>query len=164
MNPLRGGWLIFVTLLAAMVANIAHLPAGVPEWLALLRPDWLLAVAFFWSFTASERTGMVHAWLLGLAMDALLGDPLGLNGACMAGAVYVGRTLDDRLRLYSLVQITAIALAIFLVAAALRELVRVWALGTEFSPWFLAPPALTAALFPFLTLLLRALTRRFRVR
>lgn len=164
MNPLRGGWLIFVTLLAAMAAGVARLPAAAPDWAALLRPDWLLAVAFFWSFTASERTGMVHAWLLGLAMDALLGDPLGLNGACMAAAVYVGRTLHDRLRLYSLVQTTAIAFAIFAAAAALRELVRIWVLGSEFSPWFPAAPAVTAALFPFLTLLLRALARRFRVR
>ena len=164
MNPLRGGWLIFLTLLAAMVANIAHLPAAVPDALELVRPDWLLAVAFFWSFTASERTGIVHVWLLGLALDALLGDPLGLNGACLAGAVYVGRTLHDRLRLYSLVQTTAIAFVIFVAAETTRELVRVWVLGAVFSPWFLVPPAVTAVVFPFLTLLLRALTRRFPVR
>lgn len=164
MNPRRGGWLIFATLLVAMLASVVHLPAAVPDWLGYLRPDWIIAVLFYWSFAASERTGLVEAWLLGFVVDVLVGDPLGLNGACMAGAVFSGHILHERIRLYSTLQRASIALVVLLVAALVREVVRVLALGTTSSFWFLAAPGVTALLFPFLALALAALRRRYPVR
>ena len=110
MNPRRGGWLIFVTLLAAVLASVVHLPASVPDWVGHFRPDWIVAVMFYWSFAASERTGLVEAWLLGFVVDVLVGDPLGLNGACMAGAVFSGHVLHERIRLYLVLQRAGVAL------------------------------------------------------
>ena len=164
MNPRRGGWLIFATLLVAMLASVVHLPAAVPDWIGHLRPDWIIAVLFYWSFAASERTGLVEAWLLGFVVDVLVGDPLGLNGACMAGAVFSGHILHERIRLYSVVQRAGVALVVLLVAALVREVVRVLALGTTPSFWFLAGPGVTALLFPLLALALAGLRRRFPVR
>ena len=164
MNPRRGGWLIFATLLVAMLASIVHLPAAVPDWIGHLRPDWMVAVLFYWSFAASERTGLVEAWLLGFVVDVLVGDPLGLNGACMAATVFSGHILHERIRLYSALQRASVALVVLLVAALVREVVRVLALGTTPSIWFLAAPGVTALLFPPLAAALAGLRRRFPVR
>ena len=164
MNPRRGGWLIFVTLLVAMLASVVHLPAAVPDWVGHLRPDWIVAVLFYWGFAASERTGLVEAWLLGFAVDVLVGDPLGLNGACMATAVFSGHMLHERIRLYSALQRAGVAFVVLLVAALVREVTRVLALGTIPSFWFLAAPGVTALLFPLVALALAGLRRRFPVR
>lgn len=164
MSPRRGGWLIFATLLVAMLGSVVHLPAAVPDWFGYLRPDWIIAVLFYWSFAASERTGLVEAWLLGFVVDVLVGDPLGLNGACMAAAVFSGHILHERIRLYSTLQRASIAFVVLLVAALVREVVRVLALGTTPSLWFLAAPGITALLFPLLALVLAALRRRYPVR
>lgn len=147
-----------------MLASVMHLPASVPAWTGHLRPDWMIAVLFYWSFAAYERTGVVEAWLLGLVVDVLVGDPLGLNGACMAGAVFSGHILHERMRLYTMPQRAGVALAVLLLAAAVRELARVLALGTTASLWFLAAPAVTALLFPLVALALGAMGRRFGVR
>ena len=164
MSPRRGGWLIFATLLAAMLASVMHLPASVPDWAGHLRPDWTIAVLFYWGFAASERTGLVEAWLLGFVVDVLVGDPLGLNGACMAGAVFSGHILHERIRLYTALQRAGIAFVVLLLAALVREVARVLALGTTPSFWFLAAPGVTALLFPLVALGLAALRRRFPVR
>ena len=89
MNPFNGGWVVLLSLLIAMLFTVAHLPLSWPEWLGYLRPNWLLLVLFFWVMELPERIGLVTAWLLGLVMDALLSQPLGLNGFIFAGFTYV---------------------------------------------------------------------------
>ena len=55
MNPGNGGWLIFLTIVCAMVAAIVHLPESWPQWLGWLRPAWVPMVLFYWVLAVPHR-------------------------------------------------------------------------------------------------------------
>ena len=120
MNPTQGGWIILLSLIFAMVLGVAHLPQTWPDWLSLVRPNWLVVVLFFWVVELPHRVGLIGTWLLGLLVDVLLADPLGLNGLILAGVTYVTWRFYERLRMYSALQQSVVVF----VLAAIAELIR----------------------------------------
>ncbi len=163
MNPLGGGWLIAASLVVAMVLAIARLPVG-PDWLAWLRPDWAVAVMFFWGVAAPGRVGPMSAWITGLFFDVILAVPLGLTGICLAFATYVAKRFEERLSLYPLPQQMLVVLGVtFLVQLVKRS--ALFLLDTDWSTWAVFGPTLTTALvYPLVVALLLLLIRRFGVR
>ena len=125
MNPGNGGWVIFLSLVAAMLMGVIHLPESWPGWLGWLRPNWLILVLFFWVIEVPQRVGLIAIWFVGLFVDVLYADPLGLNGLILAGVTYVGWRSFERLRMYSVLQQAGI---VFLLVVA-AELLQILALG-----------------------------------
>lgn len=163
MSPLHGGWLILVSLFGAMVLAVARVEGG-PDWLAWLRPDWAVAVLFFWGVTAPTRVGPMSAWIVGLFFDVLVAGPLGLTGICLAFATYIARRFEERLSLYTVWQQVAV---VFCIAAVIQLVKRtvLFLLDIEWSTWAVLGPTLTTALvYPLVALLLSLAARRVQVR
>ena len=164
MNPLNGGWLIPATLVAAMVLAIARLPGDPPQWLVWLRPEWALATLFCWTVAAPARTGVATAWLAGLFFDALLGasHPFGLHGACFAFAVFVAGALNERLRMYNVVQQAAVVFAVVLAAQLFKMLARGAVTDhVEWSPLVALPALTTMLVYPGIAAAVQPLADRF---
>lgn len=163
MNPLHGGWLILASLVCAMILAVVRLPLG-PDWLAWLRPDWAVAVMFFWGVAAPSRVGPMSAWIAGLFFDVLVAGPLGLTGICLALVAYVARRFEERLSLYTFLQQMAVVLCI----AAVIQLVKrsaLFVLDVEWSTLAVFGPMLTTALvYPLVAILLTVVARRVNVR
>ena len=53
MSFAKGGWLIPLSLLVAMVLAIARLPGELPQWVDGLRPAWALALLFYCNETVN---------------------------------------------------------------------------------------------------------------
>lgn len=163
MNPSRGGWLILLTLVVALVLAIVHFPESWPQWLGWLRPAWVAMVMFFWVMELPHRVGLVSAWLLGLLLDVISADPLGLNGLWLASITYVGWRFYERLRMYSIVQQGGVVFLLVLVGELARLLVQDLAFSRGWS-WGVLLPALTSLiLWPFLYLFLTRLKLRVSV-
>ncbi len=163
MNPARGGWLILASLGCAMVLAIVHLPETWPQWLGWLRPEWVSLVVFFWVMELPHRLGLISAWLLGLGVDILYADPLGLNGAVLAGITYIVWRFYERLRMYSVVQQASVVFVLLLASEAVRMVVRdlAWDRGWT---WGIAVPALTSTLlWPIVYRVLQRFRLQFRV-
>ncbi len=163
MNPLQGGWLILATVFGAMILAIVHLPETWPQWLGWLRPAWVALVVFYWVMALPHRLGLISAWLLGLLVDVLHADPLGLNGLLLASITYVAWRFYERLRMYSIVQQCGVVFLLVLGAESVRLLVQdiTWSRGFS---WVVVVPALTSMLvWPFLYLLLDRLRLQVRV-
>ena len=157
----RGGWLILLTLVAAFLLTMARAPLSWPDWLALLRPGWIVLVVFFWVMRVPHRIGLISAWILGLFADVVYGDPLGLNGLALASITYVTWRFHERLQMYSVLQQAAVVGVLVLVSESARRLVH-----GQLEPWLWATllPVLTSmALWPLLQYLLGNLTQRIRV-
>ncbi len=163
MNPTQGGWLILLTVLAAMLAAIVHLPESWPQWLGWWRPLWVPMVVLFWVMQLPHRLGLIVAWLIGLALDVLAGDPLGLNGAILASITWLTWRLYERLRMYALLQQCGYVFVVGAAVEVFRGLVLGWVRGTEFSAALLLGPLVSAFVWPFLYLVLQELRLRFRV-
>ena len=163
MNPLHGGWLILASLVGAMILTVAPVKMG-PDWLAWLRPDWAVAVMFYWGIAAPTRVGPMSAWVAGLFFDVLVAGPLGLTGICLAFATYVAKRFEERLSLYPWPQQLAVVFGL----AALVQLVKrtmLFLLDTDWSIWAVFGPAATTALvYPLIAVLLAAAAQRVRVK
>ena len=144
MNPARGGWLIGLTLVAAMPLAILNVPLVTPEWLFLLRPDWAVGVLFFWAVTAPRRVGVFSAWFVGLFFDVLLGPSytLGLHGICFAATVFIGSHFHAWLQTTHVVQQALVLGVVVLAVQATKGVARLLASGIEFSV-FISMTALT---------------------
>ena len=163
MNPTQGGWLILVTIGAAMILAIGHLPESWPQWLGWIRPAWISLVIFYWVMELPHRVGLISAWIVGLCVDVLYADPLGLNGFLLAAITYVAWRFCERLRMYSMVQQCSVVFLLVILSETVRMLVQdlVWGRGWT---WAVIIPALTSMLlWPFVFLVLHRLRVQVRV-
>lgn len=163
MNPTRGGWLMLLTLMAAMMLAVLHLPETWPDWLGWLRPVWVALVLFYWVIELPDRIGLIAAWVVGLCVDVLQADPLGLNGALLATITFVGWRLHERLRMYALMQQGAVIALLLVGTESLRMLVLALIDGRGLGWQMLGPPAMSFLVWPFVALVLHALRARVRV-
>lgn len=163
MNPAQGGWLILASLVVAMVLAIFHLPETWPQWLGWLRPAWVPLFVFFWVMALPHRLGLVSAWIVGIFVDVLFGDPIGLNGAVLAGITYIGWRFYERLRMYSVVQQCGVVFLLILGGDLVRMLVHDFSADRGWS-WAVLLPAFTSMLvWPFVFLFLQRLRLQFGV-
>lgn len=163
MSTWSGRWLVWVTLLAALLLSAGRLPMDWPDWLAWLRPEWVLLAVCFWAMTNSRPLGVFGAWMAGLGFDAMVAAPLGLNAALFAIAAYAAGQLSHRLRMYTLAQQCALAFVLVLACEGVRHVAHGLP-AVEPSGWLMLVPALTsAAAWPVIRMVLRGLCRRFRI-
>ena len=163
MNPANGGWLILLSLALAMVLAILHVPESWPQWLGWLRPAWIALVVFFWVMELPHRLGLISAWIVGLAADVLLADPLGLNGILLAGITYIAWRFYERLRMYSVFQQCGVVFLLVLGSELLRGLVQDAAWDRGWSWGVIAPPLMSMLVWPLVYLVLQRFRLQFRV-
>ncbi len=156
-------WLAWVTLLAALLLSAGRLPMDWPDWLAWLRPAWVLLAVCFWAMAKAQPLGVLGAWLAGLCFDALAAAPLGLNAALFAIAAYAARQLRQRLRMYPLAQQCAAAFALVAACEAVRHVAHGQPPIEPSGLLMLAPALTSAAAWPLVRAALQGLCRYFRV-
>ncbi len=163
MNPTQGGWVILLTIVLAMLASIVHLPESWPAWLGWWRPIWVPLVLFFWVVEVPHRVGLIAAWVVGLLLDVLVADPLGLNGALLACLTFLTWRFYERLRMFAGLQQSILLFFLLSFMELIRALVLNWVQGTPMSAGLLLGPLVSAILWPFVYLLLQRLRTGFRV-
>lgn len=163
MNPTQGGWLILLTVAAAMVLAVVHVPETWPQWLGWLRPAWVALVIFYWVMELPHRIGLIAAWVIGLLVDVLQAEPLGLNGVLLAGITYVAWRFYERLRMYSVVQQCGVVFLLVLGSELIRLLVLDLVANRGWSWGVLLPALISMLLWPFVAVLLGRLRLQFRV-
>ena len=163
MNPGNGGWVIFLSIVAAMLLGVVHLPESWPVWLGWLRPNWLILVLFFWVVEVPHRVGLIGIWFAGLFVDVLYAEPLGLNGLILAGVTYIGWRFFERLRMYSVLQQCGLVFLLVVMA----ELLQVLALGMgserQWGWEVLVSPLVTMVIWPVAFLFLLRIRTGMRV-
>lgn len=155
----RNGWVIWATLLLALLLSVAPLlpfmEVGRPLWLALFLSYWVLAVP--------HRIGMVGAWSLGLVLDVLNGTLLGQNALILTLITFLVMSLQRRLQMFPMWQQSLVLLVVF----GLAQLVQLWlnALTGNRPPTltFVLPALISALLWPWVFAILRGLQQRFAV-
>ena len=129
------------SVLVALVLTLVPLPA----WLAIIRPDFLVLVVFYWSVQTPRSAGIGLGWVCGLLLDAFQGPVLGEHALAVALVAYLGVREHQRIRTKPLVQQALVLLAVL----ALYEFV-LWAIDGWSGHPLTTPlrwvPALTGAL------------------
>lgn len=151
--------LILATFVLGLVLALMPMSLGLAAW----RPDWQILVLFYWLMAFPHRVSIGTAFILGIAVDVLLGTTFGIHAAAYSLVAYPVARHYQRIRHFSLLQ--QAALMGFLVAAertlafAVEHYLNNAALLGNYY-W----PALSSALvWPWLYLLLRKIRRRFNL-
>ena len=99
-------------------------------------------------------------WVVGIAVDVLLGSPMGQHALSYVLIAYVVASLYQRVRMFSVWQ----QASILFVLLWLNQLVEFWIESivsvTDWSFWYLLPAVSGAFLWPSVFLILRYLRRR----
>lgn len=155
----RGGWVIFVTVLLALILTIMPLPAIISPW----RPEWTALVLIYWALALPNRVGVGIAWCVGILQDVLQATVLGAHGLIFALIVYLTIQLYQRMRLVPIWQQMITVFVLLLINRMLLLWIR-GVMGSADVGWQFWTPAITSTLiWPLIFLLLRAVRRRFQV-
>ena len=159
MNPTQGGWAIVLSIGFALVLSVIHVSETWPQWLGWLRPNWVALTVFYWVLAVPHRFGLVAAWLVGLLVDVLQGEPLGLNGIFLAVLTYITWSLYERLRMFAAFQ-QGIILFGLLVCAELARMILMSALGTgQWHFGFVSVALISALSWPLVRNVLNSIQR-----
>lgn len=159
----RGYWVIIVSFFLAMILALVTVPNNLPWEFGFLRPDWVLLVLIYWVIALPHRVGTFTAWVLGLVMDVLLGSLFGQHALVYLIVAYMAANLYQRLRMFAVWQQSLVVFALI----GLAHLMMYWTerlIGErEWSWWLLLPAVMSAFVWPWMFLLLRAMRRFFGV-
>jgi rod shape-determining protein MreD len=114
------------------------------------RPDWMILLIFYWVLALPHRVGIVHAFVLGLLLDLLLGSILGMHSLLFSILAYVISVNYQRLRYFTLVQTTLLVggfilvskLSLYFLTSSFQEIILFkhyfWSIFTSMLiwPWF----------------------------
>lgn len=158
-RPANGLWVIPVSFFIAYLLAMVPLP----QMVALARPDWVGLCLIFWVLVLPDRVGIFVGFCVGLLHDVLMGTYLGTFALAYSTLAYLVLLLHQRLRMYPLLQQ---ALVIFLIVATSQILVQ-WSKDLFTSgitgEMHLVPSVVSALLWPWVFVMMRALQIRLRV-
>ena len=142
-------WFVLLTLLVALVANMAP-ASGV---FMALRPDFLAVVLLYWCIQAPRYVGVGTAWFVGLVMDVADATLFGQHALAYAVLAFAADYFRRRVLRFPLWQ-QAVQVAVLLVGTAGLVLVVRFIGGAPMPRWtYAAPPIVGALLWPLLSVL-----------
>lgn len=131
-----------------------------PESLAPYRPAFVLAVTGYWLLMLPRYYGLLVAWAMGLALDALGPGLLGQHALAMTVSCYVLLRLSRSMAMAPMFG----QIFLWLPVVGLYEFVLFWmdgVSGRSADPWYRWLPVITTPLlWPLLNLLFAALSSR----
>jgi len=155
----NNGWVIWFSLLIALLLSVAPMPHSI----GLGRPLWLAMFIAYWAIALPHRGGMAVAFFFGLMLDVLSGTLLGQNGLPLILITFLVLNLQQRLRMFPLLQQSLVLLVIL----GIGQLVQLWlnTLTGNRPPTllFLVPVPVSALLWPWVFVALQWARRRFDV-
>ena len=151
--------LIVFSFLIAILLTLLPLP----EWAIWYRPEWVLLVLIYWVLALPHRVGVLVAWLLGLFMDLLQANLLGIHAFIYVLVAYMVAKLYPRIRMFPLFQQALVVLMLLL----FYQFTLFWIqglLGHSPNTWHYWLMSVTSAIiWPFVFLILRRYRRRLGI-
>jgi rod shape-determining protein MreD len=148
-------------IIAVTIAALAATVLPLPDWLGMVRPDFVALTVLWFCLISPRMTGLFHAWGAGLALDAFRGVLLGQHALTLIVITYVATKLRLQIRAFPPLQQTAVILALLW----LNEFLLFWIDGvsghaiTDWRRWLAVPVG--AACWPLITgLYARVVARR----
>ena len=154
---MRAYAVILPTFFVAMVLAIFPMP----RLLDYVRPEWVAMTLIFWVLLSPSKAGVFLGLCMGLLLDVMHGQLLGLNGLALSVLAYLVMLLQSRMRLYNPVQQS---LLVF-VLVGLYLLVTYWTqslMGGQANTALLWPSVGSALLWPIWYSLLLNVRQYFR--
>lgn len=159
MLSVRNYFVIYSSFFVALVLAIFPLPI----YLNVFRPEWVLLVLFYWTLALPHKIGTVHALVLGLILDLLLGSTIGLHAILLPLFSYFVAINFQKIRCFSIAKTTVLVgatvfinkLALYVVASTERDIVL--------HHYYFFGVFISMLLWPWFFLFMRAIRQKFKI-
>ncbi len=159
MNRVRTQGLAFwIGIVLALLLMLMPLPGAIQP----LKPYWPALVLVYWSLESTDRVSVGLAFCTGLAADLLNGALLGDQALRLAVLVFIVLRFRSRLRFFPMWQQSLAVWLLLMNNHVLQALIRAFAGATPMPALSWLAPAVDAAIWPFVFLLLDDVNTRVR--
>jgi rod shape-determining protein MreD len=158
---LRGPWVIGLTLLFALVLALVPLPAGSPEALNFLRPDWVGLALIYWAIAVPERFGVLAAFCLGLVTDLVLSSAFGFHSLGYVILAALAASTYQQVRMLEIWQQATLVTVGLLIVVLIQYAALTVILERQLSLLMFLKPLSSGLMWPWVFLLLRLCRRRY---
>jgi len=152
------GWAFWIGIALALLLMLMPLPAMIQP----LKPYWPALVLIYWSLESTDRVSIGLAFCVGLATDLLNGALLGDQALRLAVMVFIALRFRSRLRFFPMWQQSLAVFMLLLNNHVLQALIRAFAGDPAMPALSWLAPAVGAAIWPFVFLLLDDVNTRLR--
>ena len=156
----NGRLVVWRTLFVGLLSQIMPLPSIVEAW----RPDWLLMILIYWSIALPHRYNILTAWLMGLALDILLGATLGVRSLAMSLVIYMAILHCQRLRNFPKWQQALVVMVLIVIYHLIIYWVEFVMDGAKFHTDLFLPALSGLVFWPWIFWILRRIRRHYKVR
>jgi len=136
----------------------------VPEWATMYSPDWVALVLIYWCLEIPDRIGLGVGWIIGLMVDIIQANLLGLNALGMTLVGYLANRFQYRLHMFPWWQQ---AISVFFILVLYRALVG-WLRGfvspVDLSYGYWVPCLTGMVVWPLIVIILRDVRRTSKAR
>lgn len=153
-------WAFWIAMAAALLLMLMPLPAALQP----LKPYWPALVLIYWSLETGDQVNVGIAFGIGLAADLLNGALLGDQALRLAVLVFIVLRFRSRLRFFPMWQQALAVWLLLLNDHVLQALIRAFAGDSPMPALSWLAPAVGAAIWPFVFLLLDDVNTRLRGR
>lgn len=157
--PAHNLWVAYLTLLLAFMLSAFPLPA-VMQW---GWPEWVPLVCIYWVIALPHRFNLGLAFIVGLMLDLLQHNFLGMNALAMVVTIFFASLSYRRMRMYRIWQ-QAVVIGLLM---CINQFISYWGQslgGNTTDIWRIFIPAITSAVvWPWIFVVLRGLRRAFRM-
>lgn len=133
-------WGFLGSLLVATLCDLVQLPLE----LSPFRPPFVVLVLIYWLLFVPAHVGVCSAWLVGLWVDALRGDVLGVHATAFAVMGYGVYLLYQRLRVFALLQQTVVISGLVALQVLVTRTLLDWVGRTVNESWYDYLPVLAS--------------------
>ncbi len=149
--------IILLTLFIGLMLSIMMLPLG------YIAPEWILLINIYWAIALPSNTKMLLAFLSGLFVDIVLGQPLGISSLSYVIFIYIILSLYNSLRYMTVPQQMIMLLFLLLI----KQHFFIWTnyvfgLDINYSNLIISS-FITGVLWPVIYFSLRFIRRKFQV-
>ena len=148
---------IIITIILGLFISLITLPLG------YYAPEWILLIVVYWAMAVPSNNKLFLAFLVGIIVDIVYGQVLGISSLFYVLLVYVILRLYNSLRYMTIAQ-QAVVLLIFIV---IKQHLLVWAYfiidrNIDYQA-LLVGSFISALVWPLIYYTLRFIRRRFNI-
>ncbi|MGL4448102.1 rod shape-determining protein MreD [Shewanella sp.] len=156
----NGRLIVWLTLFIGLLSQIMPLPVVVEAW----RPDWLLMILIYWSIALPHRYNILTAWVMGVALDILLGATLGVRSLAMSLVIYIAILHCQRLRNFPQWQQALVIMLLICIYHLVVYWIEFVVGNAQFSLNMFLPALAALVFWPWVFWILRRVRRHYKVR
>ncbi|WP_194756230.1 rod shape-determining protein MreD [Aliidiomarina indica] len=153
-------FVIFITVLFSLILAVMPMTITLAAW----RPEWPLIAMIYWIIALPHRVNIISAFLVGLAVDILLGSTLGFHAAAYAVVCYPAARHYPRIRNFSLSQQALLVALLVLLARGMVFMLEHYLNNAPFMLHYFWPALSSAIFWPWIFLIFRKIRRRFQMK